>query len=184
MAIHLPLYESSQLEVRTMMRPTYNVLSPANGEVILKPTQDMVIGCYYLTLMVIQNKQNIQKWFSNEDDALKAFYQKKINIHTPILVRYKIYNLNFDIENNVLKFNKSKINGFLKEQNIIIYKKFQVGNLKEKFYLISNVGILIAHKKLSKTQQISNLEYQLTDFFLETSPGRLIFSRNFKNALE
>jgi DNA-directed RNA polymerase subunit beta' len=184
MAIHLPLYEASQLEVRTMMRPTYNVLSPANGEVILKPTQDMVIGCYYLTLMVIQNKQNIQKWFSNEDDALKAFYQKKINIHTPILVRYKIYNLNFDIENNVLKFNKSKINGFLKEQNIIIYKKFQVGNLKEKFYLISNVGILIAHKKLSKTQQISNLEYQLTDFFLETSPGRLIFSRNFKNALE
>ena len=38
------------------MRPSYNVLSPSNGEVILKPTQDMVIGCYYLTLMINMNK--------------------------------------------------------------------------------------------------------------------------------
>ena len=52
MAVHLPLYEASQLETRTLMRPCYNVLSPSNGEVILKPTQDMVIGCYYLTLMI------------------------------------------------------------------------------------------------------------------------------------
>jgi DNA-directed RNA polymerase subunit beta' len=52
MAVHLPLYEASQLEARTMMRPSFNVLSPSNGEVILKPTQDMVIGCYYLTLMI------------------------------------------------------------------------------------------------------------------------------------
>jgi DNA-directed RNA polymerase subunit beta' len=46
MAVHLPLYESSQLEAKTLMRPSFNVLSPSNGEVILKPTQDMVIGCY------------------------------------------------------------------------------------------------------------------------------------------
>jgi DNA-directed RNA polymerase beta' subunit len=39
-------------KLRTMMRPSYNVISPSNGDVILKPTQDMVIGCYYLTLMV------------------------------------------------------------------------------------------------------------------------------------
>eukprot|EP01035_Chromulina_nebulosa_P022880 gene22880-29635_t len=44
MAVHVPLYEVSQLEARTLMRPSYNVLSPSNGEVILKPTQDMVIG--------------------------------------------------------------------------------------------------------------------------------------------
>jgi DNA-directed RNA polymerase subunit beta' len=59
MAVHLPLYEASQLEARTMMRPSFNVLSPSNGEVILKPTQDMVIGCYYLTLMI--NNKSILK---------------------------------------------------------------------------------------------------------------------------
>ena len=52
MAVHLPLYEASQLEARTMMRPSYNVLSPSNGDVILKPSQDMVIGSYYLTFII------------------------------------------------------------------------------------------------------------------------------------
>jgi DNA-directed RNA polymerase subunit beta' len=66
MAVHLPLYEASQLEARTMMRPSFNVLSPSNGEVILKPTQDMVIGCYYLTLMINNNKSILKKWFANE----------------------------------------------------------------------------------------------------------------------
>jgi DNA-directed RNA polymerase beta' subunit len=47
------------------MRPSFNVLSPSNGEVILKPTQDMVIGCYYLTLMINNNK-SILKNGSNE----------------------------------------------------------------------------------------------------------------------
>ena len=89
MAVHLPLYESSQLEARTMMRPSYNVLSPSNGDVILKPTQDMVIGCYYLTLMISKINHIIKKWFANERQALLlAYYQKKLTLHTPILVRY------------------------------------------------------------------------------------------------
>jgi DNA-directed RNA polymerase subunit beta' len=69
MAVHLPLYEASQAEAKTMMRPSYNVISPSNGEVILKPTQDMVIGCYYLTLMINKNKfyknENYRKSFNN-----------------------------------------------------------------------------------------------------------------------
>jgi DNA-directed RNA polymerase subunit beta' len=179
MAVHLPLYESSQLEVRTMMRPSYNVISPANGEVILKPTQDMVIGCYYLTLMISKNKQILQKWFANEDDALKAFYQKKINIHTPILVRYKIYNFNFSIENQKLKIYDSKENILFKEKEIEIYKIFKMNPVIEKFYLLTNIGILIAYSNSSINQP-----YYLTDLFLETSPGRLIFSKNFKQAIQ
>jgi DNA-directed RNA polymerase beta' subunit len=54
-------------------------LSPSNGDVILKPTQDMVIGCYYLTLMISKNISILKKWFSNESEALSAFYQKKLN---------------------------------------------------------------------------------------------------------
>jgi DNA-directed RNA polymerase beta' subunit len=161
------------------MRPSYNVISPANGEVILKPTQDMVIGCYYLTLMISKNKQILQKWFANEDDALKAFYQKKINIHTPILVRYKIYNFNFSIENQKLKIYDSKENILFKEKEIEIYKIFKMNPVIEKFYLLTNIGILIAYSNSSINQP-----YYLTDLFLETSPGRLIFSKNFKQAIQ
>jgi DNA-directed RNA polymerase subunit beta' len=176
MAVHLPLYESSQLEIRTMMRPSYNVLSPATGEVVLKPTQDMVIGCYYLTLMLYQKKNIIKKWFPNETNALSAFYQKKIDLHTPILVRYPFSELNFKIDNNELIFLEN--NNFLNiKKKIIIYKSFEIKNIEKKYYLLTNIGILIA-------RSINVTKFKLTDLFLETSPGRLLFSINFKNALK
>lgn len=179
MAVHLPLYEASQLEVRTMMRPSYNVLSPANGEVILKPTQDMVIGCYYLTLMVTKNKQVVQKWFANEEEAIKAFYQKKINIHTPVLVRYKISNFSFDITNKKLKIYDSTKNVLFKDKEILISKVFKINFSIEKIYLITNIGVFIGRKTFSNNQS-----YQLSDLLMETSPGRLIFSMNFKKAIQ
>ena len=77
MAVHLPLYECSQLEAKTIMRPSYNVLAPSNGDVILKPTQDMVIGCYYLTLMIAKNNFIVKKWFSNEKQAFLHFIKRK-----------------------------------------------------------------------------------------------------------
>jgi DNA-directed RNA polymerase subunit beta' len=174
MAVHLPLYESSQLEARTMMRPSYNVLSPSNGEVILKPTQDMVIGCYYLTLMVRKNSYPLKKWFSNEMEALTAFYQKKLTIHTPILVRYSIVDFQVKINKDELIFLDSEM--FLSEKKVFLYKLFQTGKKNKKYYLITNIGILIAHYENNKT-------YKITDLFLETTPGRLIFSMNFKNLI-
>jgi len=176
MAVHLPLYEASQLETRTLMRPCYNVLSPSNGEVILKPTQDMVIGCYYLTLMINKIPSLIQNWFSTENDALLAFHQKKINIHTSILVRYSLNNFKIKIENGKIKFldTITALNTNMKE--IFILKIYQFGELSKKYYLITNIGVFIASKKTKK-------EYQVTDVFLETTPGRLIFSINFKNAI-
>ena len=172
MAVHLPLYESSQLEARTMMRPSYNVLSPSNGEVILKPTQDMVIGCYYLTLMIHKNSSILKKWFSNEKEALGAFYQKKLSLHTPILVRYSLYDFQIEIQNGKLNFPENLF--VLNKKEIILYKIFQINNKKEKYYLITNIGILIA-------RSFNQKNYQITDLFLETTPGRLIFSINCKN---
>nr|YP_009545201.1 RNA polymerase beta' subunit [Synura uvella]AYO28355.1 RNA polymerase beta' subunit [Synura uvella] len=177
MAVHLPLYESSQLEARTMMRPSYNVLSPSNGDVILKPTQDMVIGSYYLTLMITKNKFTIQKWFGNEKEALAAFYQKKITIHNPILVRYSMNCFEVFLENNKLKFFDKVTHLNINEKEVIIYKLFQFGKNSEKFYIFTNLGIFIAYWKYKNI-------YELTDFFLETTPGRLIFSINFKNSIQ
>lgn len=177
MAVHLPLYEASQLEARTMMRPSSNVLSPSNGEVILKPTQDMVIGCYYLTLMIKNNQSNIKKWFGNKTEALSAFYQKKITIHTPILVRYPISNFRIKMENGKLKFVDTLSSFHLIEREIFIYKIFKIGISSEKYYLLTTVGIFIAHSLTEK-------EYLITNFFLETTPGRIIFSTNFINSLK
>ena len=176
MAVHLPLYEASQLETRTMMRPSYNVLSPSNGEVILKPTQDMVIGCYYLTLMVKNNKFLVQKWFSNDKEALLAFYQKKLTIHTPIIVRYPIANFKVTYDNGKLTFFDTLTHLESNQREIVVNKIFKVGNSLTKYYFVTNIGVLISH-----LSQEGN--YEITDLFLETSPGRLIFSTNFINAI-
>lgn len=182
MAVHLPLYEVSQLEARTMMRPCYNVLSPSNGEVILKPSQDMVIGCYYLTFMINNRKHFIKKWFANEADALSAFYQKKVSLHTPLLVRYTTSFFQIQLKKNKFYFNSQNFSLPSFEKEILIHKVFPMnpnkkGNEPEKYYFITNIGIFIAH-------WLGNQNYQLSDFFLETTPGRLLFSINFKNALE
>ena len=174
MAVHLPLYEASQLEARSIMRPSYNVLSPSNGEVILKPTQDVVIGCYYLTLMIHKNTFSLQKWFSNEMEALGAFYQKKITLHTPILVRYSILDLEIEIQNGVFKFPDNMF--VLTKKEIVLYKIFQINANREKYYLITSIGILIA-------RSFNQKNYQITDLFLETTSGRLIFSINCKKFL-
>jgi DNA-directed RNA polymerase subunit beta' len=201
MAVHLPLYESSQLEVRTMMRPSFNILAPSNGEVILKPTQDMVIGCYYLTLLISNYNSTVQKWFSNQNEALAAFYQKKISIHTPVLVRYTLLEFEFQIKEQKIFFSSKHLFFQTTKKEIFLYKFFPVtkksasmdkdldldlnirdlgdpgeGNIPKKYYLITNIGILIAYHK-------ENNKYKLTDFFLETTPGRILFSLTFTNSI-
>jgi DNA-directed RNA polymerase beta' subunit len=160
------------------MRPSYNVLSPSNGEVILKPTQDMVIGCYYLTLMIAKNKYILQKWFSNEKDALSAFYQKKITIHTSILVRYHMKNFSFEMANEKLIFNDTIHFLNTNENQIVVKKTFQAKKNNQKYYFITNIGIFIG-----ELISFERKTYILRDFFLETTPGRLIFSINVKNSI-
>jgi DNA-directed RNA polymerase subunit beta' len=177
MAVHLPLYQSSQLEIRTMMRPSYNLLSPSNGDVILKPTQDMVIGCYYLTMMIFNNKSFTQKCFSNEMDALSSFFYKKISIHSSILVRYSFENSSFTINKNKILFSENLPLFTMDTKNILFYKIYKQKKESKNYYLITSLGILIGEK-------IENDQYILKHLFLETTPGRLIFSLNFKNSLK
>jgi DNA-directed RNA polymerase subunit beta' len=178
MAVHVPLYEVSQLEARTLMRPSYNVLSPSNGEVILKPTQDMVIGCYYLTMMIKKYPSLIKKWFSNEKEALIAFYQKKINLHTPILVRYSLNSFEIKSQNGQLIFYDT-VNAVSMNEKILSIQKIFFLKIKKanKYFLFTNLGILIIEKKESN-------EFKIISFFLEVSAGRLIFSTNFKNSIK
>ena len=87
MAVHIPLSLEAQTEARLLMLAPNNFLSPATGEAILMPSQDMVLGCFYLT--VDNPTQQCQKndYFANFEDALLAYNQSKINLHTYIWVR-------------------------------------------------------------------------------------------------
>ena len=88
MAVHIPLSLEAQAEARLLMLAPYNFLSPATGEPIIMPSQDMVLGCYYLTAEN-PTKQNTQAYyFSNLEDALLAYDSNKIPLHSYIWVRF------------------------------------------------------------------------------------------------
>ncbi len=168
MAIHLPLYEASQLEAKSMMRPSFNIFSPANGEAIVKPTQDMVIGCYYLTLFLIASKTFNNFCFSNEDEALSLFYQKKLSIHTQIFIRYSLDNLIIKIKKKELFLCFFKVF----PQKVKILKSLKLTS--SKILIFTNIGIFLAKKK-------SRFKYKVSNLFLSTTPGRILLNTIFKN---
>ena len=88
MAVHIPLSLESQAECYMLMLAPYNFLSPANGEPIIMPSQDMVLGCYYLTVNNIKNLLGSNHYFANLNDVILAYSQNQIELHTTIWVRY------------------------------------------------------------------------------------------------
>src|SRR5687768_15298584 len=73
MAVHVPLSTAAQEEARTMMLSTANLLSPADGSPVVAPTQDMVFGCYYLTVETPLGKGKKPRLFAGEDAAILAY---------------------------------------------------------------------------------------------------------------
>jgi DNA-directed RNA polymerase subunit beta' len=88
MAVHIPLTLEAQAEARFLMLAPRNFLSPATGDPIVLPTQDMVLGCYYLTLINPDPKKNEDRYFASFDDAIKAFDHNLLDLQTPIWIRY------------------------------------------------------------------------------------------------
>lgn len=87
MAIHVPLSTEAQTEAKTLMLAPNNFLSPATGEPIILPSQDMVLGCYYLTVDNPTATKLQNNYFSHYNDVLLAYEQKIITAHTPVWVR-------------------------------------------------------------------------------------------------
>ncbi|MCW8999353.1 MAG: DNA-directed RNA polymerase subunit beta', partial [Kangiellaceae bacterium] len=86
MAVHVPLTIEAQLESRALMMATNNVLSPANGEPIIVPTQDVVLGLYYLTREKV-NDLGEGMVFSDTAEALRAYRSGQAALHAKIKVR-------------------------------------------------------------------------------------------------
>ncbi|OGT51630.1 MAG: DNA-directed RNA polymerase subunit beta' [Gammaproteobacteria bacterium RIFCSPHIGHO2_12_FULL_42_13] len=90
MAVHVPLSLESQLEARSLMMSTNNVLSPANGEPIIVPTQDVVLGLYYLTRHRV-NALGEGMIFADVDEVHRAYENKVVDLHAKIRARIKEY---------------------------------------------------------------------------------------------
>ena len=87
MAIHVPLSLEAQSEARMLMLAPNNFLSPATGEAIILPSQDMVLGCYYLTVKNHLNDKFSNHYFVDTRDVILAYEQKKIGLHTNVWVK-------------------------------------------------------------------------------------------------
>ncbi len=86
MAVHVPLTLEAQLEARALMMATNNVLSPSNGEPIIVPSQDVVLGLYYMTRERINDKGE-GMIFANLDEVDRAFGTQSVSLHARIKVR-------------------------------------------------------------------------------------------------
>jgi DNA-directed RNA polymerase subunit beta' len=94
MAVHLPLSIEAQVEATVLMMSTNNIFSPANGQPIISPSQDIVMGCYYLTAPRGEIDEEIEKGegmvFSSPAEVFLAYAQHKLGVHAHIKVRLPI----------------------------------------------------------------------------------------------
>ncbi|MGE4357665.1 MAG: DNA-directed RNA polymerase subunit beta', partial [Candidatus Omnitrophota bacterium] len=86
MAVHVPLSIEAQMEARLIMLASNNIFSPANGGPIVTPSQDIVLGCHYLTKEKA-NQRGEGKYFSSFEEVIYAFEDKEIDLHAKIKLR-------------------------------------------------------------------------------------------------
>lgn len=86
MAVHVPLSVEAQTEARFLMLAAHNILKPSDGKPVVVPTQDMVLGSYYLTIDD-DSKEYEKRYFSSPDEVVMAYQVKEVGIHDKINVR-------------------------------------------------------------------------------------------------
>ena len=95
MAVHIPLSLEAQMEARTLMLASNNVLSPANGQPIIVPSQDVVLGLYYATRENVSARGN-GMMFADIAEITRAIDSRQIDLHARITVRIREYELDAD----------------------------------------------------------------------------------------
>jgi|TARA_B100001741_G_C16535381_1_gene591653 DNA-directed RNA polymerase subunit beta' len=149
MAVHIPLCLEAQAEARMLMLAPNNFLSPATGDPILTPSQDMVLGCYYLTANNPTENTGKDQYFYNFEDVIRAYKQSIINLHTFVWVRCNDYD-----QDQVTRFRNSK---FIEKR---------INNQITRFN--------------SEIQIKTDLEENILQFYIKTTPGRILLNESFK----
>ncbi len=107
MAVHVPLSSSAVLEAQVLMLSSHNILNPQNGTPITLPSQDMVLGLYYITKgKKSTDKEKVKgegKSFYNPDEVIIAYNEKQVDLHAPIKVRVNVRNKQGELEKKLLE---------------------------------------------------------------------------------
>ena len=139
MAVHIPLSMEAQLEARVLMMSTNNILSPSNGKPIIVPSQDMVLGIYYLS-QSLEKKQNNKKskgYFTNVTEIEQALELGSISLHTDVICRFETVD---DKGNKILEKHQSTAGRFILSS--ILPKHYKI-----KFNLIDRI---LSKKQISE----------------------------------
>jgi DNA-directed RNA polymerase subunit beta' len=156
MAVHIPLSTGARAEAFNLLLACNHLLSPASGQPLLLPTQDMVLGCYYLTLL----KNNISNpnlsssqthWYPELSEVLTDYQNTKIHTHTPIWIK-----LNFFVQ-TLISEKQSK------ESSKPIEIRLNLTGSKSEYYQDRYV--------ISKANIVSQNTY-----FYRTTPGRVLIN--------
>src|SRR5450759_3244644 len=91
MAVHVPLSTAAQEEARTMLLSTANLLSPADGSPVVAPTQDMVLGCFYLTMDKPLAEGRKERLFSSEAEAILTYQLREVTLHEPVIAMVRAW---------------------------------------------------------------------------------------------
>ena len=150
MAVHVPLSLEAQAEAYILMLTPYNFLSPATGEPIIMPSQDMILGCYYLTANNIKGVLGSNHYFANINDAILAYEQKLIDLHALIWVRY---DGDVTIPNETAKICNFDDGSYIKQYSNL-QQKFDLDNNLITQYLKTTTGRIIFNNTIQETLKI------------------------------
>jgi DNA-directed RNA polymerase subunit beta' len=151
MAVHIPLSLEAQAECYMLMLAPYNFLSPANGEPIIMPSQDMVLGCYYLTVNNMEGLLGSNHYFANLNDIMLAYNQNQIEIHSEIWLRIN--------EDSSSLSNVTRVITLKDETTIEYYKDRQIRKTK-------NGEIIVQYIRTTTGRALLNYVIQKTLNFL------------------
>jgi len=153
MAVHIPLSLEAQMEARMLMLASHNILHPANGEPIAVPSQDMVLGCYYLTLPKEGDKGE-GKLFGSIEEGLLAYENKAVGLHAIVNVRHdgkwiKNTTVGRIIFNSILPEGVEFVNDLINKKKLtqVVSKTyFLVGNFQTVIFLdqLKDLGFRMA----------------------------------------
>jgi DNA-directed RNA polymerase subunit beta' len=183
MAVHLPLSHDAVLEASVLMLGSHNIMSPANGGPIAVPSQDMILGLYYLT-KPRGGQKGEGKTFSSPEEVIVAFDQQMIDIHAKINVRVQSKNADGEIVSEVVKTSTGRVlfNEIVPEEMGFINKtlgkkelRILIGEIHGTTGTAKTAAFLDDMKKLGyENATLGGLSFSLDDIIIPDAKAELI----------
>jgi DNA-directed RNA polymerase subunit beta' len=176
MAVHIPLSVEAQVEARALMMSTNNILSPANGKPIIVPTQDIVLGLYYMTRERL-NAKGAGRLFANPQEVRIAYDQGEVDLQAPIKVR--IQNEKFETTaGRVLVYEVVPSELPFKEVNRVMKKKELASLIDLSYRLAGNKATVILADRLKdmgyQYATKAGISIAIKDMVIPPSKGELL----------